>query len=77
MLTGPLFMLQIYDRVLGSRSLAVIECKSPYITNPMEAGINQLLRYANRRTPENDEGAEKLFHYNQMMVTDQPNRCCC
>jgi type I restriction enzyme R subunit len=49
--------------------IAVIECKSPYITNPMEAGIDQLLRYANRRTPENDEGAEKLFHYNSMMVS--------
>jgi type I restriction enzyme R subunit len=49
--------------------LAVIECKSPYITNPMEAGIDQLLRYANRRTPENDEGAEKLFHYNLMLVS--------
>jgi type I restriction enzyme R subunit len=49
--------------------LAVVECKSPYITNPMEAGIDQLLRYANRRTPENDEGAEKLFHYNSMMVS--------
>ena len=49
--------------------LAVIECKSPFITNPMEAGINQLLRYANRRTPEHDEGAEKLFHYNLMMVS--------
>lgn len=49
--------------------LAVIECKSPYITNPMESGIDQLLRYANRRTPENDEGSERLFHYNQMMVS--------
>lgn len=49
--------------------LAVIECKSPYITNPMEAGINQLLRYANRRQPHEDEGAEKLFHYNQVMVS--------
>jgi type I restriction enzyme, R subunit len=49
--------------------LAVIECKSPYITNPIEAGIDQLLRYANRRTPEHDEGAEKLFHYNSMMVS--------
>ena len=29
--------------------LAVIECKSPYITNPMEAGIDQLRRYANLR----------------------------
>tara|TARA_A200000113_G_scaffold221499_1_gene233448 strand:- start:841 stop:3816 length:2976 start_codon:yes stop_codon:yes gene_type:complete len=49
--------------------LAVIECKSPYITNPMEIGIDQLLRYANRRTPENDEGAEKLFHFNLIMVS--------
>lgn len=49
--------------------LAVIECKSPYITNPMEAGIDQLLRYANRRAPEDNEGAERLFHYNQMMVS--------
>ncbi len=49
--------------------LGVIECKSPYITNPMEAGINQLLRYANRRKPENYEGAEKLFHYNHFMIS--------
>ena len=49
--------------------LAVIECKSPYITNPMETGIDQLLRYANRRNPSHDEGAERLFHYNQMMVS--------
>ena len=48
--------------------LAVIECKSPYITNPMEAGIDQLLRYANRRKASDEEGAEKLFHYNLMMV---------
>lgn len=49
--------------------LAVIECKSPYITNPMEAGIDQLLRYANRRNASDEEGAEKLFHYNAMMVS--------
>jgi len=49
--------------------LALIECKSPYITNPMEAGIDQLLRYANRRQPREDEGAERLFWYNQMMIS--------
>ena len=49
--------------------LAVIECKSPYITNPMEAGINQLFRYCNTRRSDENEGAEKLFHYNQMMVS--------
>ena len=49
--------------------LAVTEAKSPYITNPIEAGINQLLRYANLRKPIENEGAEKLFFYNQMMVS--------
>ncbi len=49
--------------------LAVIECKSPYMTNPMESGIEQLMRYANRRQPIEDEGAEKLFWYNQIMVS--------
>jgi len=36
--------------------LAVIECKSPYITNPLEAGINQLQRYQNMRIPEDKVG---------------------
>jgi len=48
--------------------LAVIECKSPYISSPMQEGINQLRRYANLRQPHEDEGAEKLFWYNQLMV---------
>lgn len=48
--------------------LAVIEAKSPYVTNPMEKGIDQLRRYANRRAPHEDEGAERLFNYNQLMV---------
>lgn len=49
--------------------LAVIECKSPYISSPMSEGINQLRRYANQRNPEDHEGAEKLFWYNQLMVS--------
>jgi type I restriction enzyme R subunit len=35
----------------------------------MESGIEQLMRYANRRQPIEDEGAEKLFWYNQIMVS--------
>ena len=36
----------------------------------MEAGINQLLRYANLRNQENsNEGCQKLFHYNQVMIS--------
>ncbi|MGS0827728.1 type I restriction endonuclease subunit R [Shewanella sp. 0m-8] len=49
--------------------LAVIECKSPYISSPMSEGIDQLRRYANLRHSEDDEGAEKLFWYNQLMVS--------
>ncbi|MGF1690086.1 type I restriction endonuclease subunit R [Photobacterium kagoshimensis] len=49
--------------------LAVIECKSPYISSPMENGIDQLRRYANLRNQDEDEGAEKLFWYNQLMVS--------
>ena len=50
--------------------LGVIECKSPFSkTAPMEAGIDQLLRYANRRNPTAQEGAERLFWYNQFMVS--------
>lgn len=50
--------------------LVVIECKSPSITEPMDEGINQLLRYSNSRPDvEEDEGIEQLFHYNQVMVS--------
>ncbi|MBC8230151.1 HsdR family type I site-specific deoxyribonuclease [bacterium] len=50
--------------------LVVIECKNPSITEPIEEGITQLLRYANQRDwIDAEEGAEALFHYNQMMIT--------
>jgi type I restriction enzyme R subunit len=52
--------------------VVVIECKSPAATNPMEEGITQLLRYSNQRDwleEEEDEGAERLFHYNQLLVS--------
>jgi type I restriction enzyme R subunit len=50
--------------------LVVIECKSPSATNPMEEGITQLLRYSNQRDwIESAEGAERLFHYNQFLVS--------
>jgi len=49
--------------------LVVVECKSPKISNPMEEGINQLLRYSNQRPGvEEDEGCERLFYYNQFLV---------
>lgn len=55
--------------------LAVIECKSPYLSSdPMFEGVDQLMRYANRRGLDEVEGAEKLFFYNQMMVSSHRDR---
>lgn len=49
--------------------LVVVECKSPAVTDPTDAAIDQLLRYSNQRDwYEADEGAERLFHYNQLLV---------
>ena len=41
--------------------LGVIECKSPYITNPMESGIDQLMRYMNRRNSSDNEDVKNYF----------------
>ena len=49
--------------------LVVIECKSPYITDPAAEAIDQLQRYANQRARIHDnEGNERLFHFNQFVV---------
>jgi type I restriction enzyme R subunit len=47
--------------------LVVIECKSPYVTDPMAEGIEQLRRYANQRGFQ--EGNEQLFWPNQFVVS--------
>ena len=48
--------------------LVVIEAKSPAVTDPLATAIDQLRRYANRRVPEENEGAEKLFWTNHLLV---------
>lgn len=48
--------------------LAVIEAKSPYISDALGQAVDQLRRYANLRQPSDHEGAERLFWYNQLMV---------
>jgi type I restriction enzyme R subunit len=55
--------------------LVVVECKyfNDYTADPMEEGIRQLLRYQGRRKEtegiHEKEGEEKLFYYNQFMVS--------
>ena len=54
--------------------LVVTEFKSPGIENPLGEAINQLLRYSNQRKElyptqfTDDEGVERLFHYNQLLI---------
>lgn len=48
--------------------LAVIECKSPATTSPIEAAIDQLRRYSNGRGYDEEEGVERLFWTNQILV---------
>jgi len=54
--------------------LVVIECKSAYLPDPMGEAVEQLMRYQNRRGSEK-EGNEKLFWYNQMIVTTSKQLC--
>ncbi|RWA68017.1 type I restriction endonuclease [Mesorhizobium sp.] len=48
--------------------LVVIEAKSPAVTDPIATAIDQMRRYANRRVPEKNEGAERLFWTNHLLV---------
>ncbi|HQN20079.1 MAG TPA: type I restriction endonuclease, partial [Syntrophobacteraceae bacterium] len=54
--------------------MVVAEFKSPGIENPMQQAINQLLRYSNQRRElfptlyTDNEGVEKLFHTNQLLI---------
>lgn len=66
----------IPDAVLfvNGMPIAVAEFKSPGIENPIHEAINQLLRYSNQRRElfptlyTDNEGVEKLFHTNQLLI---------
>lgn len=49
--------------------LVVIECKAPTVSEPIKNGVEQLRRYANLRAAQSGEGAERLFYYNQLMIS--------
>lgn len=49
--------------------LVVIECKSPYVSDPMGESIAQLFRYSEQHEFEGGNCcADRLFHYNQLMI---------
>ena len=49
--------------------LVVIECKAPDSREPMAEGIDQLMRYQNRRGAEEPEGVPELFYFNQIVMS--------
>lgn len=49
--------------------LVVVECKAPDIAEPMAEGIEQLMRYQNRRGSQELEGVPELFYFNQFVVS--------
>jgi type I restriction enzyme R subunit len=49
--------------------LVVIECKSPYIMDPMAEGVDQLRRYADQRGLAAAEGNEQLFWTSQFVAS--------
>ncbi len=49
--------------------LAVVECMRPGTVDPIGEAIDRLQRHSNQRAwMDEDEGNERLFHYNQIMV---------
>ena len=58
--------------------LVVVECKSPNLTNPVEEGITQLLRYSGQQsaTQEDSEAVPELFYFNQVLISTCFFRAC-
>ncbi len=53
--------------------LVVIECKHPALTNPIEEGIRQLLRYSGQGGASSGQddmpAAEQLFNFNHLLIS--------
>jgi type I restriction enzyme, R subunit len=54
--------------------VAVIECKSSKIKEPIPEAIDQLMRYSQQRG-ESSEGNAELFYYNQILVATCRTHC--
>lgn len=53
---------------LNGLPVAMIECKSPRVKEPIAEAIDQLMRYSQQRGSSN-EGNQELFFYNQFLVS--------
>ncbi len=53
---------------LNGLPVAVIECKSPKVKDPMGEAIEQMMRYSEQRSDTIHEGNRELFYFNQILV---------
>ncbi|MGB8648872.1 MAG: HsdR family type I site-specific deoxyribonuclease [Anaerolineae bacterium] len=54
--------------------IAIVECKSSKVKEPIAEAIDQLMRYSQQRG-EGAEGNQELFYYNQFLVATCRNIC--
>ena len=53
--------------LLNGLPVAVVECKSPKVKEPIAEAIEQILRYSEQRGAKGD-GSAALFYYNQIVI---------
>lgn len=69
---GKAFIVPDLVLLVNGIPLAVVECKSPSVPEPLAEAVDQLRRYSNQRSAsgevDDNEGNEPLFHTNQLLV---------
>jgi type I restriction enzyme R subunit len=69
---GKAFIVPDLVLLVNGIPLAVVECKSPSVPEPLAEAVDQLRRYTNQRRAsgevDNNEGNEPLFHTNQLLI---------
>jgi type I restriction enzyme, R subunit len=69
---GNAFIVADLVLLVNGIPIAVVECKSPAIPEPLPQAVDQLRRYSNQRRAageiESNEGNEALFAVNQLLI---------
>lgn len=70
--SGKVFIAPDLVLLVNGIPLVVVECKSPYVPEPLAEAVDQLRRYSNQRKAafevDDNEGNEPLFATNQLLV---------
>ncbi|MGZ5001289.1 MAG: type I restriction endonuclease, partial [Methylomonas sp.] len=70
--SGKAYIVPDLVLLVNGLPLAVVECKSPSVPEPLAEAVDQLRRYSNQRHAnyevEDNEGNEPLFFTNQLLI---------